>query len=160
MLLERLQRRATKFILGDYTSAYRQRLIKLQLLSLMMVLDLELSDIMFFIRSIKNPTTSFDITKFINFSSNSTRSSSHFKLKHIRSSNNLTRNFYFNRLPRLWNNLPPININHSTSTIKYTLKSCFWTHFLNHFDSDCPCTYHYYCPCNNCLSTPVHTFYN
>ena len=78
---------------------------------------LELSDIMFFIRSIKNPTTSFDITKFINFSSNSTRSSSHFKLKHIRSSNNLTRNFYFNRLPRLWNNVPPININHSTSTI-------------------------------------------
>ena len=79
VLLERLQRRATKFILGDYTSAYRERLIKLQLLPLMMVL--ELSDIMFFIRSIKNPTTSFDITKFINFSSNSTRSS-HFKLKH------------------------------------------------------------------------------
>ena len=93
VLLERLQRRATKFILGDYTSAYRERLIiKLQLLPLMMVL--ELSDIMFFIRTIKNPTTSFDITKFINFSSNSTRSSSHFKLKHIRSSNNLTRNLF------------------------------------------------------------------
>ena len=158
VLLERLQRRATKFILGDYTSTFRERLIKLQLLPLMMVL--ELSDLMFFIRSIKNPTTSFDNTKFINFSNNLTRLSSYFRLKHTRSSNNLTKNFYFNRLPRIWNNLPSININHSANTIKSTLKSHFWTHFLNYFDSDCPCTYHYYCPCNKCLSTPAHTFYN
>ena len=44
--IESLQRRATKYILNDYTSDYRSRLIKLQLLPLSMLL--ELNDICFF----------------------------------------------------------------------------------------------------------------
>ena len=152
ILLERIQRRATKFILNDFTSNYRERLIKLKLLPLMMTL--ELSDILFFIKSINNPTPSFNITDFLTFTSNKTRSSSNFKLQHIRSSNNLTRNFYFNRFPRLWNALPSIDINCSISIIKSTIKSFFWSHFLNNFDPDQPCTYHFLCPCNQCLATP------
>ena len=45
--LERVQRRATKYITGDYTSDYKSRLISLHIFPLMYFL--ELSDIMFFV---------------------------------------------------------------------------------------------------------------
>ena len=52
--IENVQRRATKFILHDYISCYKSRLLTLRMLPLMM--QLEMNDIMFFITSIKNPT--------------------------------------------------------------------------------------------------------
>ena len=107
---------------------YRERLIKLKLLPLMMTL--EFSDIVFFIKLINNPTLNFNISDFLTFTSSKTRSSN-FKLQHIRSSHNLTRNFYFNRFPCLWNALPPINIiNCPINMIKSTIKSYFWLIFL------------------------------
>ena len=48
-LLERIQLRASKYILGDYTSDYKTHLIKLNLLSLMYIY--ELLDILFFVKS-------------------------------------------------------------------------------------------------------------
>ena len=57
--LEQLQRRVMKFILQDYTSDYKPRLLCLNLLPLMMLY--ELNDIMFFINNIKNRSESFDI---------------------------------------------------------------------------------------------------
>ena len=53
LLIERLQRRATKFILGWSFMDYKQRLIKLQILPFMMTF--ELNDIMFTIRPLKTP---------------------------------------------------------------------------------------------------------
>ena len=53
-LLERVQRHATKFILNDYQSSYRSRLLTLYLLPLMYLF--ELYDIIFVIKSLKNPT--------------------------------------------------------------------------------------------------------
>ena len=52
--LEYLQRRATKFILNDFISDYKTRILKLRLLPLMCIF--KLSDIMFFIKSIKCQT--------------------------------------------------------------------------------------------------------
>ena len=52
--LEQLQCRATKYFLQDYSSDYKSRLTNLNLLHLMYVL--EISDIIFFINNIKNPT--------------------------------------------------------------------------------------------------------
>ena len=52
--MESLQRRATKYILNDYNSDYRTRLIKLHLLPIAMLL--ELNDICFFITSLKTQT--------------------------------------------------------------------------------------------------------
>ena len=77
--IEQLQWRATKYILQDYTSDYKTRLINLQLLPLMYTL--EISDIMFFINSVKNPTPSFNINAQISYSSNRTRSNG-VKLNH------------------------------------------------------------------------------
>ena len=65
ILLQRVQRRATKFVLNDYHSDYKTRLTSLKLLPLMMVY--EMLDITFFIMSLKIPTKSFDINGFIEF---------------------------------------------------------------------------------------------
>ena len=59
LLLERVQRRATKFILGDYSMDYNSRLTNLKLLHLMYIY--ELSYILFAIKSFKKCTSSFDI---------------------------------------------------------------------------------------------------
>ena len=56
ILLEKVQRRATKFILNDYTSDYKSHLIKLQLLPLMYVY--KLSDILFFIKPVRSSNSS------------------------------------------------------------------------------------------------------
>ena len=98
--LERIQRCATKFILNDYQSSYRFRLVKLHLLPLMYLF--ELYDIIFVIKSLKNPTISFNIYNYIQFHSSSSRLSHANKLIHHRSTNLATHHFFFNRVPRLW----------------------------------------------------------
>ena len=70
--LERVQRRATKFILNDYISSYKTRLQQLNLLPLMYTY--ELNDLMFLVKSLKAHTDNFDIKNFITFNTNSTRS--------------------------------------------------------------------------------------
>ena len=50
--IERVQRRATKYILNDYTSSYKTRLIKLKLLPLMYLF--ELHDILFATNQLKH----------------------------------------------------------------------------------------------------------
>ena len=147
--LERIQRRATKYILNDFTSNYKERLVALNLLPLMYVF--ELHDIMFFISNYKDPTS--PVREYVSFSSRNTRSGN-CKLAQSRSSNNKHRHFYFNRLPRLWNSLPIIDMSMSTTTLKKIIKSYLWSHFLSHFNALLPCTFHLSCPCNSCLLTP------
>ena len=150
--LERVQRRATKYILNDYNSDYKTRLIKLNLLPLMYTF--ELCDILFFIKSIQNPSNHFNIQSFITFSSHSTRSSSCNKLQHVYTSSNKQRNFYFNRLPRTFNNLPAIDLSQPFFTIKTQLTSFLWQHFIRNFDSDNLHSLHFTCPCSICSSHP------
>ena len=57
--LERIQCRATRFILNDYSSDYKSRLLHNHILPLMQFL--ELNDILFLIRSLKFPTPAFNI---------------------------------------------------------------------------------------------------
>ena len=149
--LERIQRRATKFILNDYISDYKSRLLKLGLLPLMYVLDFY--DLMFFCKALNQPSVHFNIFDFIQFSHNNTRSSSTNKLQYVYSSKNYLRNFYFTRLPRLWNCLPPIDLNQPLSSIKSTIYNYLWQHFKEHFDSMNPCTFHFCCPCTICRSS-------
>ena len=151
--LESVQRRATKFILSDSTTSYRDRLIKLRLLPLMM--EFELCDILFLINSLKKPTRHFDVFKYIHISNHSTRSSHHFKLNHSISKNNTSGNFYFNRIPRLWNSIPPLDISLSTPFLKAIIRDFFWDHFLSNFSPDNVCSYHLVCPCRNCSKLPI-----
>ena len=156
--LENVQRRATKFILSRSDINYRLRLLHLRLLPLMMVL--EIYDILFFIKSLKEPSDHFDITRYVTFSSGLTRLATGRKLRHLPVSSNSTRNFYFNRLPRLWNSMPIIDIEQSIPVIKRKLYQHFWNHFVEKFNPDTICTYHYLCPCSNCTSLPVYYNYS
>ena len=122
LLLERVQRRATKFILGDYSMDYKSRLTNLKLLPLMYIY--ELTDILFAIKSFKTSTNNFDIFQHLQFNESRTRSSNT-KLCHKTSSNAISANSYFCRLPRLWNALPIIDLTLSISVIKHKL-NCFY----------------------------------
>lgn len=157
--IECIQRRATKFILNDFNSDYRDRLLSLNILPLMM--QLELYDILFFIRCLKNPDPSdaFSIHHFVQFSDSNTRSSSHCKLKHRLCKSNTESHLYFNRLPRLWNSLPPMNLDLSVSSIKAHLHTIFWSKFVSHFTSSNPCSFHFVCPCAKCTSMSIVSSY-
>ena len=114
----------------------------------------DLYDILFFVKSIQNPSGSFNIMNYVNFCQHSTRSSTTNKLKHVLSSTNKQSNFYFNRLPRLYNALPVLDLNQPFTTIKSYLKQFFWNHFKSHFNSENPHTLHVVCPCSVCSKTP------
>ena len=140
--LETVQRRATKFILSDYSSDHRERLLSLYLLPLMM--QLEIYDLVFFVKSLKYPSDSFNILDFVSFCSGSSRSATNQKLMFpsARITSSTQRHFYFSRLPRLWNFLPHIDLNKSIRSIKSDIKAFFWRRFLETFDFSRPCTFH------------------
>ncbi len=154
--LERTQRRASKFVVGSISTSlnYKARLILLHILPLMYYL--ELADIMFFVNSYKCQSNRFNILNYVTISNKNTRSSNKITLCHVRSSTSKSRHFYFNRLPRLWNRLPAIDITLSSRSIRASLREFLWSHFLSSFESDKPCTYHFLCPCGKCSAIPVH----
>lgn len=155
--LEKVQRRATKFILNDFSSDYKTRLQQLQLLPLMMTL--ELNDIIFTVNALKHPADHFNILDFISMPSSCTRSSNKFKLCHTYSSTSKSKHLFFSRIPRLWNSLPSIDISRPVSVTKHELKKFFHNHFLTYFDSNNSCTFHFLCPCCSCSSTPSSSNY-
>ena len=156
--LERIQRRATKHILNDYTSCYKDRLINLKLLPLIYIFELQ--DILFAIKSLKSPTYQFNINNFISFNSSTTRAGASNKLLILQHLNNTARHSYIHRLPSLWNAMPIMDINTSYSTLKSKLKSFLWNHFLTNFDESNNCTFHFLCPCRTCHQSrpPVTNF--
>ena len=98
--VETVQRRATKFILNNLELDYKSRLVYLNLLQLMFWF--KLADVLF---------TRLKIS-YVPFSATNTRSASSITLlHHPRSRTNLSRHFYFKRVCRLWNVLPPIDLN-------------------------------------------------
>ena len=107
VILERIQRRATKFILNDYSSNYKSHLLNLNILSL--IYQFDYYDILFFIKHIKYPTDNFNI------------------FNHKYSASNLLRNSYFCRLPKIWNSLPPIDLNQSFTSIRSFIIGIFGT---------------------------------
>ena len=116
---------------------------------------LEIGDILFFVKCLKEPSAHFNIFSFITFCSGQTRPALHFKLRHTRPiSNNSIRHFYFNRLPHLWNSLPLLNLDHSLSTIRSKLYKLFC---IKNFNLDNPYSFHYPCPCAKCSSIPTLT---
>ena len=146
--IENIQRRASKFILNDFLSDYKSRLTSLHILPLM--LSMELNDIIFMVRCLQSSHCCIDIHSLISFSSSDTRSASSHKMIHSISSTNHSRHFFFNRIPRLWNALPPIDLDLSINTIKKQLTKFFWVYFTNKVDPSNPCSIHFVCPCSKC----------
>ena len=151
--LEFVQKRATKFICNDHLLDYRSRLLHLNLLPLMM--EFEIADIMLLVKSIKFPSDHFPICNFVKFCSHPIRAGHSFKLKHSLCRSNLEQSYYFNRIPRLWNSLPFLDINLPLSSIKSNLRQLFWNHFLSNFNPKYVCTYQFLCPCPKCSKLPI-----
>ena len=132
--LERIQRRATKFILNDFSADYKTRLISLNLLPLMFLY--ELFDV--FVKCLKFPDPSFVVKEFISFSTSSTRSGSAAKLVHKFSSTSSSLHSYFCRIVRIWNSLPPIVLTLSFLSIKQQIKQYFGSIFYHSLTLLCP----------------------
>ncbi len=116
----------------------------------------EIADIMFMVNSLKNQSHRFNINKYVSIQNSNTRSSDKITLKHIRCGTYKEQHFYFNRIPRLWNKLPPLNLSLSTKSIKTKLYEIFWSHFQLHFDPNNSCTFHYLCSlCSSCSKLPL-----
>ena len=137
---------------------YRNRLLSLKLLPLMM--EYEIADIMFLVKCLKSSSDHFNICDFVEFCAHSTRGSSSLKLKHKLCRTHLDRNFYFNRIPRLWNSLPTLDINLPLPAIKSRLRQFFWDQFMSKFDSNNTCSFHYLCPCPRCSHNPVNMHFS
>ena len=127
------------------------RPIKLNMLPLMYYYDL--SDILFFIKSVKFPSSHFDIKDYVNFCNHSTRSTT----SNTYSSTNKQKNHYFNRSPKIYNALPILDCNSPFNTIKAALKKYFWKNVITNFNNDDLCTYHFVCPCYDCSKLPQPT---
>ena len=155
-VLERVQRHATKWILNDFTTDYKSRLISLRLLPLMM--SFEIHDISFFLKSLASPTEAFNILNFVSFASSSGTRSSGVRLKHRYARTSPSCHFYFSRLPRLWNSLISLNLlSLSIPQALSTLKRYLWSHFLSSFDDFNPFSFHFKCPCNKCFVSLLHS---
>ena len=148
LTLEQIQRRATKYLLNDYTSSYKTRLVKLRILPLMYLFELQ--DILFAIKSIKVQSKQFNIHDHINFSSANTRSGTSNKLIIPHHLNNVSRHSYFHRLPTLWNAMPILNLDLTFPLLKSKLKTFLWDHFITNFEDNNNCSLHYLCPCSRC----------
>ena len=134
---ETVQRRATKYILHDYHSAYKERIISLYFYYGSNT----------WIYCLQNPSDQyFNIHNYVQFISSNTRSSSSPKLKCTlsRSSNNQINFFYFNRVVKLWNTLPIISI--------LTIKKIKIISLGTSFNISLPCTWFVSCPCSDCTS--------
>ena len=147
--LEQVQRHATCFILNDFNSDYKSRLLKLELLPLMYQLDYY--DVMFFITSLKYPSINFNITNFLKFSCSNTRSSTSDKLCPHLFLQQYTSQLLFQSFPKnleftSTNQLEPTYCNYQAlSEISHVepFPIC-------NFNSDDPCTFHFNCTCRNC----------
>ena len=115
---------------------------------------LELQDLMFLIKCMQDPSDNFEINSYISISSSCTRASSSAKLNHNFCHYSITRYFYTNRIARLWNALPSVEIFQSYKSLKHQITTFLWDHFIAIFNPDFPCTFHFICPCSSCHHIP------
>ena len=94
LLIERVQRWATKYVLDDFNFDHKTLFLKLCYTSSN---DAVWNLRRFFVRSYHNPTNSFDITNYAEFLSSNTGARIAFKLKHLHSSNSSKYHPYFSR---------------------------------------------------------------
>ena len=141
--IERVQRRATRWILRTRVGelSYRERLERLNLLPL--VLDRELKDLVFFYKCLHG-YTDLNIHNFVSFVTHGrTRQSNSFNLKYPLCITSTFQASYFNRIVRLWNticNSAPKTIFSSLNTFQNYVKETLFDS-LKTFDVEWPCTW-------------------
>ena len=148
ILVEQVQRRATRFIIGrDRDLCYKDRLIKLNLLPLNYWL--EYLDSVFFYESLRGDVIfarHFD--EYFSFLRGCTRrANSEFHLKTNRTRTSHFRDFFFNRITILWNSIPDgIKLATFLDSFKRMLKSFFFWRLHYVFGGDNFRSYKIICP--------------
>ena len=105
-------------------------------------MELEIADIIFFVKFVRYPSDHFNVFDFVQFSTHHTHSTANFKLKHKVSRNYNEKTFYFSRIYTSTMELSPL------SSIISKLHNYFWDHFISHFNPNDECSYHYVCVTN------------
>ena len=136
VLIEGIQRRATKFITQDYHSSYSSRLKSLNLLPISYLFQVK--DLTFY-HKCKSGGYEVDIDQY------STQPSLHttrFSSSDLRANITLVcksstfRSSYFNRIILLWNNLPVVISSHSTLALYSNPNYVLITSYLHKLNSD------------------------
>ena len=149
--LERIQHRAAKFLLQDYSSDCKNRLSSLKLLPLMYWL--ELPNILYLIRCFRDPSDNFSILNFVSIVHLNTRSTARNQLRINFSKPSHSKHFHFNRIVRLWNSLSSLKLSLSFNTLKLHIKQLFWKHSTVHFNPHNLCPFQIVCPGSNCVNS-------
>ena len=147
--IERIQRRATRYILNFCDLNYQERLCKLNLLPLTYRRDV--SDIIFFHRCLYENCV--NLNSYVNFTSSSSREtrntvdSTKLCIPHCRTQGNKLS--YFKRIVNTWNKIPAdVRMIVDKPTFKRHVTKIFYNLLKSHFNVDNYCTWHLHCPCN------------
>lgn len=142
--IERVQRRATRWILRSRIGemSYKERLIRLDLLPL--VYDRELKDITFFYKCLYGQID-LNVHGFVSFVTHGrTRLSNSFNLKTPICKTSAFQASYFNRIVKLWNfickSVPDSSFS-SIDVFNNFLKQTLTSLLCTTFDVECPCTW-------------------
>ena len=84
----------------------------------------------------------------ISFSTSTTRSGHFNNMVHSLARKSKNGHFYFKRLSRLWNTIPPVDLTSSAEQL-----DLIRNHFNNNFNPSNPCTFHFLCPYFKCSHT-------
>ena len=146
--LEKVQRRATKFILNDFSDiSYRDRCIKLSLLPFF---RREIHDLCFLFNCIHGKVN-YNFSNFINFGDISTRRRSAQKgilLKIPRVKSTIFYNSYFNRIVKTWTILrDSIRASSNITIFKRKIKEFFLINFIHTMYHNLMYVTNYYCYC-------------
>ena len=131
LLLEKVQRRATEYILNYFSSDYKTRLTKLNILPLMFWLELQ--DILFLVKCFKQPSHNINIFSYVSFASSCTRSLFLNKLRYNFHRSTKTRHQFFNLCGptmELTNTNRPLSHLHQSRGICFYASGSFFRKYL------------------------------
>ena len=154
--IERIQRKATKYILNDYVSDYPTRLHSTKLLPLSFIKDI--NDLCFLYKCIHNfiDIDIRHILSFYNADSSRTRLGQQvLPLRSVRFNFELAGLFFSNRVVKMWNILPntikQINCrNRFIKRFKKLLYNFYIVKLTTTYDIDNSCTWVTVCRCPRC----------
>jgi hypothetical protein len=154
-LVEGVQRRATKYILGNFDISYKERLLQCNLLPLSY--RYEFLDLMFMYNSINDLTyvNAADIIEYANRTvTRGGNDDSLFLIKRVHLET--VKRFYPNRIVHIWNSLPSVvrltelTDNGHNTEFKTKVKNWYRNLLDVKFDSTNTCTWVTHCLCSRC----------
>ena len=151
--LERIQRSATKYILGYPDNMnYNERLCELNLTPLSY--RREMSDLIFFFKCLNN-MHEVNVLSYVQFTSDNacnTRSTvEELRLCVPNCHTESYKKLYYNRIVQIWNSLP-VNVRKAQTITNFrtNIQNIYNEYFMSNFDSDNVCTWTLKCNCVRC----------